>query len=102
MTINKDAKRSAARVCAGEGRKGSEMDYSLYQKFLKEMLEKAIAESDGSNRGVAEALSMMHVGGLFTQHKDERRRALDDLRRAFDEHRHWPREIILAHLGVKE
>jgi hypothetical protein len=45
---------------------------------------------------------MMHVGGLFTQHKDERRRALDDLRRAFDEHRHWPREIILAHLGVKE
>lgn len=81
---------------------GESMDYSLYQKYLKETLERAIAASDGSNRGIAEALSMMSVGGFFTQHKEERQRALDDLRQAFDEHRHWPREIILAHLGVKE
>ena len=77
------------------------MDYTLYEKYLKEYLDRAIQESDGSNRGIAEALSMVQVSGIFVTHKDERRRALSDARRAFDEHRHWPRDIILAHLGIK-
>jgi hypothetical protein len=29
-------------------------------------------------------------------HKDEKQRALDDARRAFDEHRHWPRRSCAA------
>jgi len=79
------------------------MDHALYQKYLKEILDQATAQSDGTNRGVAEALSLIHVGGgLFTRHKEERQRALADLRRAFDEHRHWPREIILTHLGLPD
>jgi hypothetical protein len=77
------------------------MDYTLYEKYLKEYLDRAIQESDGSNRGIAEALSTYEVRGLLVSHKDERRRALADARRAFDEHRHWPREIILSQLGVK-
>jgi hypothetical protein len=76
------------------------MNYTLYQKYLRDYVNQAIAESDGTNRGIAEALSTIRVGGLLTPHKDERRRALADARRAFDEHRHWPREIILTHLGV--
>ncbi len=76
------------------------MDYSLYHKYLSEYLDKAISESDGSTRGIAEALSTFQVRGLLTPHKEERRRALEDARRAFDQHRHWPLEIILSHLGV--
>jgi hypothetical protein len=78
------------------------MNYTLYTKYLKSYIMQAIAESDGTNRGIAEALSTYHVGGLLMMHKDERRRALEDARRAFDEHRHWPRDIVLAHLGVSE
>ena len=77
------------------------MNYTAYQTYLKEFLEQAIAASDGTNRGIAEALSMMEVSkGLFVKNKEERHRALDDARRAFDEHRHWPRDIILKQLGV--
>jgi hypothetical protein len=41
------------------------------------------------------------VGGLLVLHKEEKQRALADARHAFDEHRHWPLEIILSHLGVE-
>ena len=77
------------------------MDYAVYEKYLKIYLQQAIRESDGSNRGIAEALGTMRVGGLFTAHKEEKQRALQDALHAFDAHRHWPREIILSHLGVK-
>lgn len=77
------------------------MDYTLYNKYLQEYIDTAIGESDGSNRGIAEALSIIRVRGLLVMHKEERQRALNDARRAFDEYRHWPLEIILSQLGVE-
>jgi hypothetical protein len=77
------------------------MDYTLYHRYLNEYVAQAIRESDGTPRGIYEQLATYQVGGLFTAHKDERRRALSDARHAFDEHRHWPLDIILSQLGVK-
>jgi hypothetical protein len=43
----------------------------------------------------------MQVKGLLVRHREEKRRALEDAQRAFDEHRHWPLEIILSQLGIE-
>jgi hypothetical protein len=77
------------------------MDHTLYRQYLREYVAQATQASDGSVRGIAEELGTFRVGGLLTLHKAERRRALADARRAFDEHRHWPLEIILSHLGLE-
>jgi hypothetical protein len=77
------------------------MEHTLYRRFLNEYVQQAMQASDGSVRGIADELGTIHVGGLLVQHKEERKRALADARRAFDEHRHWPLEIILSHLGVE-
>lgn len=79
----------------------SSMDHNLYQRYLREYVAQARQASDGSVRSIAEELGAIHVGGLLVLHKEEKRRALADARRAFDEHRHWPLEIILAHLGLE-
>jgi len=76
------------------------MNIQLYQQYLQQYVAEAVRESDGSVRGAAEHLSMIQVKGLLVTHKEEKRRALADARTAFDEHRHWPLEIILKHLGV--
>lgn len=76
------------------------MDHLLYQRYLQEYVRQAIQASDGSVRGIAEELGAIQVRGLWVMHKEEKQRALADARRAFDEHRHWPLEIILSHLGV--
>ena len=76
------------------------MDHALYRRYLKEYVAQARQASDGSVRSIAEELSTIHVGGLLVVHNEEKKRALADARRAFDEHRHWPLEIILSHLGL--
>ena len=76
------------------------MDHTLYRRYLQEYVTQARQASDGSVRSIAEELGAIHVGGLLVVHKDEKKRALADARRAFDEHRHWPLEIILSHLGL--
>jgi hypothetical protein len=77
------------------------MDHLLYRRYLEEYVRQAVKASDGSVHSIAEELGTIRVGGLLTLHKEEKRRALADARRAFDEHRHWPLEIILSHLGVE-
>ena len=77
------------------------MDHTLYRRYLKEYVAQARQASDGSVRGIAEELDAIRVGGLLTAHKEEKKRALADARQAFDEHRHWPLEIILSHLGLE-
>lgn len=77
------------------------MDHTLYRRYLNEYVHQAMQASDGSVRSIAEELGTIHVGRLLVQHKEEKKRALADARRAFDEHRHWPLEIILSHLGVE-
>ncbi len=76
------------------------MNYAIYLKHLRLYLRQAIEQSDGSNRGIAEALEEIRLGRWDLFHRQEKQRALHDARRAFEEHRHWPREIILSHLGV--
>lgn len=77
------------------------MDGTLYRKYLKEYVTIAKRNSDGTARGIYESLAEMRVGGILTRHKLERQRALADARLAFDEHRHWPVEITLRHLGLE-
>jgi hypothetical protein len=77
------------------------MDYTLYRRYLNDYVHQAMQASDGTPRDIYEHLAAMQAGGIFTAHKEERRRALADARRAFDEHRHWPLEIILSQLGVE-
>jgi hypothetical protein len=77
-----------------------EMDLVRYKQYLKQYIVEALQQSDGSTRGIAEHLSMIQIKGLLVMHREEKKRALADARQAFDEHRHWPLEIILKHLGV--
>lgn len=78
------------------------MDIKRYREYLNEYVKDAIQQSDGSVHGVSERLHEIEIKGLFVSHRDEKRRALTDARRAFDDHRHWPLEIILSHLGVTD
>jgi hypothetical protein len=78
------------------------MDFKVYQEYLQRYIDEAILNSDGSNRGISEYLWAQQVKGRFARHRQERLRALTDARRAFDEHRHWPLEIVLSHLGLKK
>ncbi len=76
------------------------MNLARYQQFLEQYIREAIQNSDGSNRGIAEHLSTIQVKGVLVVHREEKQRALADARQAFDDHRHWPLEIVLRHLGV--
>lgn len=76
------------------------MEWAAYQSYLEKIVREAIAHSDGSNARISEYLWSLQVKGLLVANKHEKQRALEEARRAFDEHRHWPREIILSHLGV--
>lgn len=76
------------------------MNILLYQQYLEEYVIEAITGSSGNNADIAARLWTKKIGGVFVKHKEEKNRALDDARKAFDEHRHWPLEIILSHLGL--
>ena len=77
------------------------MDIKLYQQYLNQFVQQAIDESDGKVGSIAECLSEKQVRGFFVTHREEKRRALSDAQNAFSEHRHWPLEIILSHLGIQ-
>jgi hypothetical protein len=77
------------------------MNRELYQKYLQQFVAEAIQKSGGSNREIYELLSEMRVKGLLVLHREEKRRALEDAQKAFDEHRHWPLEIILSQLWIE-
>lgn len=76
------------------------MNTILYQHYLETFIRDAIVNSDGSNAGIAAQLWEKKIGSFLVTHKEEKSRALDDARNAFDEHRHWPLEIVLSHLGL--
>lgn len=76
------------------------INQAIYEKYMRQYILEAIENSDGSNRGIAEHLSTIHIRRFLVRDREEKRRALEDARRAFDEHRHWPREIILRQLGI--
>lgn len=76
------------------------MDIGLYRRFLEEYVQQAYDSSDGTPAGLAEGLRSIKPPGRFTRHKEERQAALREAIKAFEEHRHWPLEIIFSHLGV--
>jgi len=76
------------------------MNTTFYQEYLIRYIKEAIANSDGSNYGITLYLSEVKIGRWLVSHKIEKQRALSDAKRAFEEHRHWPRNIILSHLGI--
>ena len=76
------------------------MDIGLYRKYLQQYVQEAYENSDGTRSGISEYLSTIKVSGLLTRHKEEKKRALNDARNAFNDHRHWPLDIIVSHLGL--
>ena len=77
------------------------MDIGLYRNYLQQYVSDAIRETDGSIYQIREYLFNVQIGRYLVRHKQEKKRALLDAQVAFDEHRHWPLEIILSHLGVE-
>ena len=77
------------------------MDVERYRGYLQQYVGEAIQNSDGSNSGIYEYLDSIKPAGRFSAHKEEKRRALKDALGAFSEHRHWPLNIVLSHLGVE-
>ena len=73
---------------------------NYYEVYLVRFIKEAIANSDGSNYGIAQYLSEIKIGRWFVPHKIEQKRALADAQQAFEGHRHWPRNIIFSHLGI--
>jgi len=78
------------------------MNIGIYQRYLKEFVLEALEQSDGTNAGISRYLWDKKVTGFWTRHRHEKQKALTEARNAFDEHRHWPVEIVLSHLGIKE
>jgi hypothetical protein len=78
------------------------LDRGLYRKFLEEFVREAIAQSDGTNAGIRDYLrNIPQASGLLARHKAEKSLALADALNAFEEHRHWPVHMVLAHLGIE-
>ncbi len=77
------------------------MDIGLYRRFLEEYVQQAYDNSDGTPSGLTEGLRSIKPPGRFSRNREERKAALREAIKAFEEHRHWPLEIILSHLGVE-
>ena len=76
------------------------MDLKVYLHYLEQYVREALENSDGTNAGISDYLWEKQVSGLMVRHRFEKRKALNEARKAFDEHRHWPVEIVLSHLGI--
>ena len=76
------------------------MNIGAYRQALEKYVSEAVLNSDGTRTEISTYLWNIKLSRLVLN-RYEKQRALDDARRAFDEHRHWPVEVILSHLGVK-
>ncbi len=76
------------------------MNYQIYEKYLYQYLLDAYKNSDGSTKGVSEMLHALPKPGRFSSNRAEKIKAIDTAITAFDEHRHWPIDIVFSHLGV--
>jgi len=78
------------------------MDLGLYRRYVEEYVKQALDNSNGSNAAISEYLTTIKPAGRFTSHREEKNLALAEVRKAFDEHRHWPLTIILTYLGIEQ
>ena len=77
------------------------MRHEIYRRYLQEYVQEAIDNSDGTNSGISSYLWEKKLGRFLVSNKNEKQRALNDARKAFDDHRHWPQPIVLSHLGIE-
>jgi len=77
------------------------MDLGAYRRYLEAYVLEAVEQSNGTTAQISEILWSKKVGGWLTRQRLEKQKALDEARKAFDDHRHWPVEIILSHLGIQ-
>ena len=77
------------------------MELGEYRKWVEQYVKDALQKSDRTNAGIAEYLSMIKPAGRFTPHREEKNLALAEVRKVFDDHRHWPLEIIISFLGIE-
>jgi hypothetical protein len=76
------------------------METGLYRRYLKEYVKEAVDNSDGTTAGISAYLHEKNISGLLVRDKKMKNKALEEARRAFDEHRHWPVPIVISHLGL--
>jgi hypothetical protein len=76
------------------------VDIGAYRQALEKYVTDAVQNSDGTHRGISSYLWNIKISRL-TVNRYEKQRALEDARHAFDNHRQWPIEVILSHLGLK-
>jgi hypothetical protein len=77
------------------------MDLGLYRQYLDEYLKEALQNSNGTNAGISEYLSSKKPAGRFSTHREEKNAAMAEVRKAFDDHRHWPLTVVLTYLGIE-
>jgi hypothetical protein len=76
------------------------VDIGAYRQALEKYVSEAMQNSDGTHSGISGYLWNIKLSRL-TLNRYEKQRALEDARRAFDEHRQWPIDVILSHIGLK-
>lgn len=76
------------------------MNIGAYRQALEKYVTEAVHNSDGTHSGISSYLWDIKISKL-SLNRYEKQRALDDARHAFDDHRHWPVDVILSHLGIK-
>ena len=76
------------------------MNIGAYRQALEKYVTEAMQNSDGTHRGISSYLWDIKLSRL-TINRYEKQRALEDARHAFDDHRQWPVDVILSHLGLK-
>ena len=76
------------------------MDIGAYRQALEKYVTEAVQKSDGTHKGISGYLWTIKPS-RFTPNRYEKQRALEDARHAFDDHRNWPVDVILSHLGLK-
>ena len=77
------------------------MNIGAYRQALEMYVTEAVQHSDGTHAGISGYLWEIKVPRFLVAHRYEKLRALEDARRAFDEHRNWPVDVVFSHLGVK-
>jgi hypothetical protein len=76
------------------------MDIGAYRAAVQDYVIQALENTDRSNKQISEFLWSLSVPRFLARNKTEKRRALADVRKAFDDHGYWPLEVILNQLGV--
>jgi hypothetical protein len=76
------------------------VNIGVYRQVLEKYVTEAVQNSDGTHTGISNYLWDVKIPRL-SLNRYERQRALADARQAFDDHRQWPVDVILSHLGLK-